>query len=46
VQGKLGNSSFVDKAPAAVVEKERGKMQAIEQALHKLQLQEQRIRQM
>ena len=46
IQGKLGNSSFVDKAPAAVVEKEREKMQAQEQALQKLQEQEQRIRNM
>ena len=46
VQGKLSNSSFVDKAPAAVVEKEREKMQAQQQALQKLQEQEQRIRQM
>ena len=46
VKGKLGNSAFVDKAPAAVVEKEREKMQAQEQALQQLQEQEQRIRQM
>jgi valyl-tRNA synthetase len=46
IQGKLGNSSFVDKAPAAVVEKEREKMQAQEQALQKLREQEQRIRNM
>ena len=46
VQGKLGNSAFVDKAPAEVVEKEREKMQAQEQALQQLQEQEQRIRQM
>ena len=44
LQGKLSNSSFVDKAPAAVVEKEREKMQAQEQALQKLKEQEQRIR--
>ena len=42
----LSNSAFVDKAPAAVVEKEREKMQAQEQALQQLQEQEQRIRQM
>ncbi|TDG12070.1 valine--tRNA ligase [Seongchinamella unica] len=46
VQGKLSNSAFVDKAPAAVVEKEREKMQAQEQALQQLQEQERRIRQM
>ena len=44
LQGKLGNSSFIDKAPAEVVEKERDKMQAQEQALQKLKEQEQRIR--
>jgi valyl-tRNA synthetase len=46
IQGKLSNSSFVDKAPAAVVAKERDKLQAQQQALEKLQEQEQRIRQM
>ncbi|PLW66984.1 valine--tRNA ligase [Pseudohalioglobus lutimaris] len=46
VQGKLNNSAFVDKAPAAVVEKEREKLQGLEQARQKLQEQEQRIRQM
>ena len=40
------NSAFVDKAPAAVVEKEREKMQAQELALQKLQEQAQRIRHM
>ncbi|KAA1194211.1 valine--tRNA ligase [Pseudohalioglobus sediminis] len=43
VKGKLENSAFVDKAPAQVVEKEREKMQALEQALHKLQEQAQRV---
>ena len=46
VQGKLQNSAFVDKAPAAVVEKEREKMLAQQQALEKLQEQQQRIEQM
>ncbi len=46
VQGKLANSAFVDKAPAAVVEKEREKMQGLEQALQKLREQAQRIDQM
>ncbi|RLQ21596.1 valine--tRNA ligase [Seongchinamella sediminis] len=46
VQGKLANSAFVDRAPAAVVEKEREKLQAQEQALQQLQEQERRIRQM
>jgi valyl-tRNA synthetase len=46
LQGKLGNASFVDKAPAAVVAKERDKMQAQQQALATLQEQVQRIEQM
>ena len=46
IQGKLNNAAFVDKAPATVVEKERDKMQAQQQALEKLQEQAQRIRQM
>ena len=46
IQGKLSNSAFVDKAPAAVVAKERDKMQAQRQSLEKLQEQERRIRQM
>jgi valyl-tRNA synthetase len=46
IQGKLGNASFVDKAPAAVVAKERDKMQAQQQALETLQEQVQRIQQM
>jgi valyl-tRNA synthetase len=46
IQGKLSNASFVDKAPAAVVAKERDKLQAQQQALEKLQEQAQRIRQM
>jgi valyl-tRNA synthetase len=37
--GKLGNSSFVEKAPAAVVEKEREKQRAAEAALATLQTQ-------
>jgi len=46
IQGKLGNASFVDKAPAAVVAKERDKMQAQQQALDTLQEQVQRIQKM
>jgi valyl-tRNA synthetase len=46
IQGKLNNASFVDKAPAAVVAKEREKLQAQQQALETLQEQEHRIRQM
>jgi len=36
IEGKLGNPSFVDKAPAAVVEKEREKLQGHVQTLAKL----------
>jgi len=46
IEGKLGNASFVDKAPSAVVAKEREKLDAQKQALATLQLQEQHIRQM
>ena len=46
IEGKLNNAAFVDKAPAAVVAGEREKMQALKQALEKLQEQEQRIRRM
>ena len=46
IEGKLSNASFVDKAPAAVVEKEREKVQAHKQSIIKLQEQAQRIREM
>jgi len=46
LQGKLSNPSFVDKAPAAVVEKEREKVAGQQQALEKLQEQTQRIKEM
>ncbi len=36
LQGKLGNSNFVDRAPQDVVDKERDKLAALEQALQKL----------
>ncbi len=39
LQGKLGNSSFVDRAPAEVVTREREKLAAQEQALDKLRKQ-------
>ena len=39
IDGKLSNASFVDKAPAAVVEKERAKKHEIEQAKNKLEQQ-------
>jgi valyl-tRNA synthetase len=44
IAGKLGNSSFVDKAPAAVVAKEREKLTAQQQALQKLQEQAEQLR--
>ncbi|TXS95459.1 valine--tRNA ligase [Parahaliea maris] len=46
IEGKLSNAAFVDKAPEAVVAKEREKQQAQQQALSKLREQEQRIAQM
>ncbi|MFT4824886.1 MAG: valyl-tRNA synthetase [Halioglobus sp.] len=46
LNGKLSNASFVSKAPAEVVAKEQEKLQALEQALQKLQAQEQRIKQL
>ncbi len=46
LQGKLGNSGFVDKAPAEVVAREREKLAAQEQALEKLRLQVEYISQL
>ena len=46
IEGKLSNASFVDRAPAEVVAKEREKRDAQRQALAKLQEQEQRIKQL
>ncbi len=43
IKGKLDNSSFVDKAPAEVVAKEREKLARQQQALEKLQQQKQEI---
>ena len=43
LQGKLNNAAFVDKAPAAVVAKEKGKMHTQRQALETLREQLQRI---
>ncbi len=43
IQGKLGNASFVAKAPAAVVEKERSKLADQQKALEQLQAQKARI---
>jgi len=44
VQGKLRNPKFVDKAPEAVVQKERDKLIEIESALNSLQVQADKIR--
>ena len=43
IQAKLGNAGFVEKAPEAVVEKERGKARELESALAKLDEQFQRL---
>ncbi len=43
VEGKLGNSSFVDRAPAEVVAKERDKLASQQQALEKLRQQQQEL---
>ncbi|ODS23933.1 valine--tRNA ligase [Candidatus Endobugula sertula] len=39
ISGKLGNTNFIDKAPTAVVEKEKEKLQSHESALKKLKVQ-------
>ena len=46
LQGKLGNSNFVDRAPQDVVDKEREKLAALDQALHKLRGQAEYIAQL
>jgi valyl-tRNA synthetase len=46
VAGKLNNSSFVDKAPAEVVARERQKLDSLQQALAKLQQQQLEIQQL
>jgi len=46
IEGKLANPAFVDKAPEAVVGKERDKLQAQQHAVDKLREQAQRIRDM
>jgi valyl-tRNA synthetase len=46
IQGKLANKSFVDRAPADVVEKERAKQAGLEESLQQLKQQEQRISQL
>ena len=46
ISNKLGNPSFVDKAPAAVVQKEKDKLTEQQSALNKLQEQHQKIKQL
>lgn len=43
VQGKLSNESFVSKAPAAVIDKERAKLAEQQETLHTLQTQRAKI---
>jgi len=42
-EGKLGNKSFVDKAPEAVVQKERDKLRDIQSSLEQLKAQKEKI---
>jgi len=44
LSGKLGNARFVDNAPAEIVEKEKQKLTAAEQALLKLEQQQQELK--
>jgi valyl-tRNA synthetase len=44
LQGKLSNASFVDKAPAAVVDKEKERLAAAQSAVEKLQQQIEKIK--
>lgn len=44
IKGKLGNANFVDRAPEAVVNKEREKLAEAESALSSLQVQAEKIR--
>ena len=43
LSGKLNNPNFVNKAPAAVVDKEKAKLQECEQAIHTLSAQQQKL---
>jgi valyl-tRNA synthetase len=43
-RSKLGNPSFVEKAPAAVVQKERDKVTELESAMEKLEEQAAKIK--
>ena len=44
VEGKLGNASFVERAPAAVVEKERARLAELRDSLEQLEAQRERIK--
>ena len=44
ISGKLGNSGFVDKAPAEVVAKEQQKLADAEAARNRLQAQQQELK--
>ncbi len=44
IEGKLANANFVERAPAAVVEKERGRLADQQSALAKLREQQEKIR--
>ena len=44
LQGKLGNESFVAKAPAEVVEKEKQKLEEVLVALDQLKSQKERLK--
>lgn len=46
IKGKLGNANFVDKAPIAIVNKEREKLADVESALNTLQLQANKIKEL
>lgn len=43
IEGKLGNSSFVDKAPAEVVQKEQDRLADVKSACQKIQEQKEKI---
>ena len=43
LSGKLNNPNFVNKAPTAVVDKEKAKLQECEQAIHTLSAQQQKL---
>ncbi len=46
VEAKLGNANFVERAPQAVVEKERNRVKGLREALRQLETQRERIKQL